>query len=701
MAISDKLTYLNTTKSQLKDQINYGLPTEKQITSSTTFREYVGSIFEAFLEALRNPDTLFTNLPKTSASGSQITLNGTAYAPMRITLNPTAISQETTLGSNLVDFLNPTNVTQGSYDSTTKVYTSNALTGNWKGLNIYVNATPIILPTGNSTFYYSADIRLKSGTYANNISVMRTGTNLTDVTSSVTGTTNPTISSSFQRYVFKVDYVNSSESEVTYVNHYLQLKTNADNAVLEVKNIMVSKTNTDYEIYTYGASPNPSYPQDIHTISGNNSVVVEGKNLAKSFYVNNRTSAYQGVLYVDFNLEPNTTYTISFNGTNEDKYYFNENIFTTAPYITITNERFTKTLTTKSSIPTGGYIDGQGWLILKNQSGNTNANIFSEVQLEKGSTATTYTPYVSQTNPINLGEYELGTIGDYKNEFVRSGGENLCDYDINTDYTNQYLDNSGNWVTAVGYTYTKQKINITAKTISVSIGSKVGNPNIRIGQFKSDGTFITRTLINTNTNNITLDNNCSYIWLSIDKDTTNNSYFKNISINYGTTALPYVPYEKGWYYKQGIGKVVLDGTESWQERTNSNNVKQFYCDTTLTDVLMGADNMQLCNYAKFNRSTFNWGSVGDFSILDNTKRFYICVNSSTTLSDFKTTIASNNIIAYVQLATPTYTKITGELAQELEQVYKGMLSYDGTTNISQVNNDLAFELVGSAIEELS
>ena len=60
----------------------------------------------------------------------------------------------------------------------------------------------------------------------------------------------------------------------------------------------------------------------------------------------------------------------------------------------------------------------------------------------------------------------------------------------------------------------------------------------------------------------------------------------------------------------------------------------------------------------------------------------------------------SNLIIYYALATPTYTKITGELANQLEQVYKGMLSYDGTTNISQVNNDLPFVFSVSALENL-
>ena len=47
------------------------------------------------------------------------------------------------------------------------------------------------------------------------------------------------------------------------------------------------------------------------------------------------------------------------------------------------------------------------------------------------------------------------------------------------------------------------------------------------------------------------------------------------------------------------------------------------------------------------------------------------------------------------IATQTQTAITE--ANQTLQVYKGMLSYDGTTNISQVNNDLAFVISASAI----
>ena len=51
-------------------------------------------------------------------------------------------------------------------------------------------------------------------------------------------------------------------------------------------------------------------------------------------------------------------------------------------------------------------------------------------------------------------------------------------------------------------------------------------------------------------------------------------------------------------------------------------------------------------------------------------------------------------------ASPTYTQITGTLAEQLEYVYQLLKSYKGVTNISQVNNDLPFELDVQAIENM-
>jgi hypothetical protein len=52
------------------------------------------------------------------------------------------------------------------------------------------------------------------------------------------------------------------------------------------------------------------------------------------------------------------------------------------------------------------------------------------------------------------------------------------------------------------------------------------------------------------------------------------------------------------------------------------------------------------------------------------------------------------------LATPTYTPITGTLAEQLENVYQKMLSQKGQTTISQINDDLSFNMSVQAIEDL-
>ena len=431
--ITDKITYLNTTKSQLKDQINYGLPTEKQITNSTTFRNYVSSIFEAFLEALRNPDTLFTNLPKTSGSGSNITLNNTANAPMRITLNPTALSQDGT--------------------------------------------------------------------------------------------------------------------------------------------------------------PTPSSPQDIHTISGNNSVVVD---------------------------------------------------------------------------------NGNG---------------------------------LSQTNLINLGEIEYCKIGDYEDKFIRSGGEQLLNKSLG--FTNAYITSTGSILNASTNALFNGYIAVEPNTSYTMSCNKSVN-NLGISEFNGSQTFIKRTQANSATSNtIITDSSTRYlrVQFNYDNSTTITQTIIDgleIMLNKGTTALPYVPYEKGWYIKKNIGKYAIN-TNNISARTSYTNIDyaQIPKPTDAINYNVWGHSQVLCNKATWSNSTSTLDSVDNIGIIfTGTAQnvYWIGFSKNTALSSMKTQL-EGTIIYYI-LATPTYTKITGELANQLEQVYKGMLSYDGTTNISQVNNDLAFVINASALEDL-
>ena len=91
--ISEKLTYLNETKSQLKTMISKGLETP---LSNETFRQYVNALKQALINSMTSSDNItWSNLSKVTGTGTSITLNNTEKAPMRITLDSTNITQGT------------------------------------------------------------------------------------------------------------------------------------------------------------------------------------------------------------------------------------------------------------------------------------------------------------------------------------------------------------------------------------------------------------------------------------------------------------------------------------------------------------------------------------------------------------------------------------------------------------------------------
>ena len=85
-----------------------------------------------------------------------------------------------------------------------------------------------------------------------------------------------------------------------------------------------------------------------------------------------------------------------------------------------------------------------------------------------------------------------------------------------------------------------------------------------------------------------------------------------------------------------------------------------------------------------------------FEFANNSMGFRIDETIANDLSAFKTWLGNHNTIIYYTAKTPTYTQITGTLKDELEAVWRAN-SYKGTTNISQVNNDLPFNLSVTAL----
>ena len=175
---------------------------------------------------------------------------------------------------------------------------------------------------------------------------------------------------------------------------------------------------TNWEEYTgSNPSPSPDYPQDIHVVSGDNEVKVEGKNLCnginQNVYLNNATNqcgiaSNNSGLYIQVN---GGNYTISTTATQERyRVACSNNEPSTAAqtsYIGKNKDNTSNSIT----IDTTGY----SYLVV-------NATDLTKIQIEKGNSASEFQPYQSQSYAVNLGDIELCKIGDYQDKIYKENG---------------------------------------------------------------------------------------------------------------------------------------------------------------------------------------------------------------------------------------------------------------------------------------
>lgn len=208
--------------------------------------------------------------------------------------------------------------------------------------------------------------------------------------------------------------------ESNRVSYYLQvLDGYTVNATAYPMIRRASETDPTYEPYTGGIpSPNPDYPQPLVSPGddGDIGVSVCGKNLCKSYVNNNYTNIYTTTLFVDAELTPNTTYTLSVDSDAVCRFYVNEYITKEYVVLTTTVGRSSITLTTVDVIDQSDYISGYGWVFLKNSQDNPSHTI-SNVQLELGPSATTYEPYtggsIAIPTPNGLPGIKVNSGGNY------------------------------------------------------------------------------------------------------------------------------------------------------------------------------------------------------------------------------------------------------------------------------------------------
>ena len=365
MSTADKLTYLNNTKNMLKDRLN---SLGAEITSSTTFRNYLTWL-----------DNFYNNV----GDKTDIATNGIVGRT----------SQETTTGKN---HLNPVPSDQATGGITT---TANTNTG-------YI--TMVGTSDRNYPWILKAEANIPSGTtvvissnsqYAMYARLYYDNSNYETINTSTTNFI--TLSHDIIRIAI---LANMPTGTVVNETCYVQIEEGS--------------TATSFEKFSYGASPNPNYPQPINNLSGDVAYKISGKNLFDKDNLEQGASAYLVITpYIEIS---NTTITSSWETSlsssqyNVKLYEYNAN----KEEITTTTESqtFSKQLESNTQyIKIRFYCDYQ---ITPETIGNRFTNIMVTT-----SSDTPYEPYIEpQTFTIPLGDIELCDIDTYEDKIYSNDG---------------------------------------------------------------------------------------------------------------------------------------------------------------------------------------------------------------------------------------------------------------------------------------
>ena len=561
--------------------------------TTTTYEVTNGEVSQAQLDALQDElnyyKTIVNALPKITGTGTYITLNNTANSILSNLLNPN-IYQETTTGINLLN----NNVATTTRNSV--VFTN--LGNNEFNLNgTLTSGTDGYLGTGlnmplEEGQTYTLYFECFGGTMTNPASAVNIALNGTRNGASVFNMHYTSIRNVNSPLILKSTFTATGTEVITACFLYSGAGTTFNNYKVRV---MLYKGTADlsWEKYTGGIpAPNPNFPMPIHTISGNNTICVVGKNWLNNEMESGTLNATgqpdttsTGVIRTkNYSIvKPSTQYRLS-NDKNYacyiyeyDKDYNFIKSYTGGAYqsspVVITTDSNTK------------FIKVRG---ISNQS-----DLSVKYMLSEGSTAVDYEPYQGQSVLIPLGNIEYCKIGNYADRF-----------------------------------------------------------------------------------------------------------FKNVidDIDYSDTLIL-----GAWYIKKNIGKVVLDentiGINFVSSRTNTILVAK-----SISDLLNVGNVNALDLYINRFVNTAVYGNDID-GVQHSQNTLYISIDKSNLstydVEGFKIWLGSNNVIVYYPLATPTYTQITGTLANELEYIYNQMLAYKGQTNISQINNDLPFIIDSTALKDLT
>lgn len=658
MSTANKLTYLNGTKQAIKQAINEDF---EVIDNNTTFREYAEEISSnnaKYKDLIPKETKNATNtLDISNSSGldkALVTQYGNTYQETNANVFDGTLAQTTYTGTGAVVENNPTRF--------------NFINGYTYTINIKF--------TSNNVSTINQNRILGCRTYKD---IGYTGRGViisSDNLSSGTGSITFTAEENYNRFNF-INYADFQSGTITI---------------------------TDFEIITN--TPTPDYPQEIVNISGKSTLKDVGKNLFDGVLEigNFNTNTGEKIANNDYIINTNpipveelTNYKISSNGTGIRMYVFEY------------KEDMTYNLSTRKTVNADSYLTtNSGTKYINFRTIDANTNLQEKIQVEKGSTVSTYEAYKEQSYDLDLKSKNLfdknnaNTINLYINnstsKLVRTDEGTGCFYipcEANTTYTVSKTELFGNDRFCV---FDTARVPTAGDTVLSFVGSRSG--------------------VDTHTSyTITTTATATYLGVFVKAGTNPNKTLqeiaKTIQVEKNPTATEYEPFydinlckigdykdriyplNGKWYLEKKISKVVLNGSENWYKLNLT-----FRIDTDLFSDILSAelDNMAISNYFIYWKNTGGISTQlpnNNFGLTATKLIFNIRYNDIADVENFKTWLSTHNTEIYYVLETPTTTEITESNYPTLYNQLNNIKLFEGVNHITMTNEsglDVEFDI---------
>lgn len=483
---------------------------------------------------------------------------------------------------------------------------------------------------------------------------------------------------------------------------------------------------TDYEEYTGGSpAPSPSYPFDIHNVSGDNTINIQGSNYFDASKINrsdivveNDGQIIKMPIVESGNGYKSTQVKLSTLCPNlkvgdEVYLYFDRNLGTSYNNFIYFENPYASSWTNGTSKTINQNMLDSNVVLYGNRysSGETSQCILSNFRIVKNENET-FEVFKQQTQTISLGVKNLltltdGTFTDDNNLTVTIANGKVT---LNGSTNANYL-----WLNLTNKDYRYGTPNASNKPLwfsstliekgQYSISSSNSNITSLIRVMFTDASAVSSTnLPNTTTKDIA--NVCIYIASSgttFDNETFDLQITKGstpqyvsaspIELNKISTYQDYIYKDNDrWFLHKEYKKYYLKDLTFTPSQIGSTGVYRQLSDETLDDILKPSNNGStiklLCSHYENKTANGTYRKEQGISISQGKKIYVYDEVYNTSTGDYNTWVANNNPYFIAQLETPKEIEITDTTLLEQLNNLMTLPLYKNMTHITLTPNDL-------------